>query len=150
MSQIWIDGDATPQKIKELLIRASQRRNVPLIFVANQYLSLPRMPTIRMVVVAQGFDKADDYIAENTTSGELVITADIPLANRCIEKEAEVLTPRGKVLDKNNIGPILSARNFNEELRNSGVLTKGPNSFTKKDIQVFANALDRWIARSGC
>ena len=149
MAHIWIDGDATPQKIKELLIRASQRRKVQLIFVANRYLSLPRMPTIRMVVVSQGFDKADDYIAEHISSEDLAITADIPLADRCIEKGAVVLTPRGRTMDKNNIGPILSARNFNEELRNSGVQTRGPNSFTKKDIQMFANTLDRWIARSG-
>jgi uncharacterized protein YaiI (UPF0178 family) len=148
MAHIWIDGDATPQKIKELLVRASQRRSVHLIFVANRALSLPRLPTIRMIVVSQGFDKADDYIAENITAEDLAITADIPLAHRCIEKGAVVLTPRGRTLDKNNIGPILSARNFNEELRNSGVLTKGPTSFTKKDIQMFANTMDRWIARA--
>ena len=148
MSQIWIDADATPKKIKEILFRTAQRRPVRLTFVANQYTTAPRISNIMIKVVSQGFDKADDYIAENAQGGDLIITADIPLAARCIEKDCMVLTPRGKVLDHNNIGPIHSARNFNEELRNSGIQTKGPASFTKKDIQKFANALDRWVQKN--
>ena len=148
MSQIWIDADATPKKIKEILFRTAQRRPVRLTFVANQYTTAPRISNITIKVVSQGFDKADDYIAENAQGGDLIITADIPLAARCIEKDCMVLTPRGKVLDHNNIGPIHSARNFNEELRNSGIQTKGPASFTKKDIQKFANALDRWVQKN--
>ena len=113
-----------------------------------KYTTAPRISNITIKVVSQGFDKADDYIAENAQGGDLIITADIPLAARCIEKDCMVLTPRGKVLDHNNIGPIHSARNFNEELRNSGIQTKGPASFTKKDIQKFANALDRWVQKN--
>ena len=148
MPQIWIDADATPKKIKELLFRTAQRRSVQLTFVANQYTTAPRIPNIKIKVVSQGFDKADDYIAEHSTKDDLIITADIPLAARCIEHNAIVLTPRGKILDNNNIGPIHSDRNFNEELRNSGFQTKGPSSFTAKDIQMFANALDRWIQKN--
>ena len=146
-SQIWIDADATPKKIKELLFRAAERRKVQLTFVANVYTMAPRYANITIKVVAKGLDKADDYIAEQATDKELVITADIPLAARCIEKGASVLTPRGRVLDANNIAPILSARNFNEDLRNSGVQTGGPPPFSPKDIQQFANALDRWISK---
>jgi len=145
MPRIWIDADATPKKVKELLFRAAQRRRVPMTFVANQYLTVPRFPTIKIHVVPQGLDKADDYIAEQAQEGDLVITADVPLAARCVEKEAMVISPRGRLFDSNNIAASLSVRNFNEELRNAGVVTGGPSSITPKDIQSFANALDRWI-----
>jgi uncharacterized protein len=147
MTRIWIDADATPKKIKELLYRAAQRRRIPMTFVANQFLNTPRVATIKVVVVAKGFDKAEDFIAENCTKGDLIITADIPLAARCIEQNALVVTPRGRIFDANNIGPILSARNFNEEVRNAGLSTKGPDPITNKNIQQFANALDSWISK---
>ena len=151
MSQIWIDADATPKKNKELLFKASQRYRGILMFVANRYTELPRRHNLKMKVVAQGLDKADDYIAERVEAGDLVMTADIPLAARCIEKGGHVLTPRGRELTKENIGPILSMRNVNEDLRNAGLLDGmggGPAAFSKKDVQLFANALDRWINRS--
>ena len=151
MPNIWIDADATPKKTKDLLFKASQRWKGLFTFVANRYMELPRRHNIKMKVVAQGFDKADDYIAEHAQEGDLVITADIPLAARCTEKQAHVLTPRGKGLTTENIGPILSMRNVNEDLRNSGLLDGiggGPAAFSKKDVQRFANALDRWISRA--
>ena len=137
MSLIWIDADATPKKIKELLYRAAQRRRVPMTFVANQYIQTPRWPTIQTKIVEKGFDKADDYIAENCNQGDLIITADIPLADRCIAQGAQVVTPYGRVLDTNNIGPALSARNFNEEVRNAGLSTRGPKPLDNKHIQQF-------------
>ena len=145
MPIIWIDADATPKKIKELLYRAAQRRRVAKTFVANHQINTPRFPTIQTKIVAQGFDKADDYIAENSEQGDLIITADIPLAARCIERQAIVLTPRGRSFNSDNIGPALSARNFNEEARNAGLYTSGPAPLSPKAIQKFANALDRWI-----
>ena len=145
MKHIWIDADATPNKVKTILFKASERTDSALVFVANRHIQTPKRHNIRVHVVTAGFDKADDYIVENCTSGELVITADIPLAARCIEKASLVITPRGKELNRENIGPIHSARNLNEELRNSGMITGGPSAFTKRDVQNFANGLDRWI-----
>ena len=146
-SQIWIDADATPKKIKEILFKAAERRPIKLTFVANVYTNAPRRSNIVIKVVPKGIDKADDYIAEQAVFGELVVTADIPLAARCVENGADVLTPRGRALNRNNMAPILSARNFNEELRNAGLSTGGPPPFSPKDIQQFANALDRWIQK---
>jgi len=145
MTQIWIDADATPRKIKELLFKAAHRRRISMTFVANQHLNTPRTPMIKTKVVAQGFDKADDYIAEQTKPRDLIITADIPLAARCIESGGIVLTPRGRNLDQNNIGPALSTRNLSEDIRNAGLSSGGPPPITPKDIQQFANGLDRWI-----
>ena len=145
MPVIWIDADATPKKIKELLYRAAQKRRVHMTFVANHYIGTPSYPTIKTQVVAQGFDKADDFIAEHCAAQDLVITADVPLAARCIDRNALVVTPRGRRLDASNIGPALSARNFNEEVRNAGLSTRGPDPLSKKNIQQFANALDSWI-----
>ena len=147
MSLIWIDADATPKKIKELLYRAAQRRRVPMVFVANQYISTPRFPTIQTKIVEKGFDKADDHIADNCNKGDLIITSDIPLADRCIARGAQVVTPYGRLLDDNNIGPALSARNFNEEVRTAGLSTRGPKPLSQKHIQLFANALDSWIQK---
>jgi uncharacterized protein YaiI (UPF0178 family) len=145
MSKVWVDADATPKKIKEILFRAAQKRRIPMIFVANCWLDLPRLKCIQMKVVAQGFDKADDYIAENCEDGDLIITSDIPLADRCIEQRAQVVTARGRVFDAENIKPALSARNTSEDMRNSGIKTGGPPAISPKNIQTFSNALDRWI-----
>ena len=148
MNHIWIDADATPKKIKAILFKASERTKTTFVFVANRYTQAPKRGNIRIKVVTAGLDKADDYIADTCEQGELIITADIPLAARCIEKGALVLTPRGKEITQDNIGPIHSSRNLNEDLRNAGMITGGPSAFSPKDIQRFANGLDRWIQKN--
>lgn len=148
MPQIWIDADAVPKKIKELLFKAAWKRGVVMTFVANQWTETPRYTTISVEVVAKGFDKADDRIAEAVSFGDLVVTADIPLAARCVEGGGSVVTPRGRPLNTNNIRSALSSRNLNEEIRNSGIQTGGPKPMTPQDIQKFANALDSWIQKS--
>ena len=147
MSQIWIDADAVPKKIKEFLYKAAWKRKVKMTFVANRWVETPRYPSISVEVVSQGLDKADDRIAEVVTKGDLVITADIPLAARCVEGGGLVVTPRGRILDSNNIKVALCSRDLNEELRNSGIQTGGPKPMTSQDLQNFANALDRWIQK---
>jgi len=145
--KIWVDGDACPKGIKEILYRVSARTKITVIFVANQYLHLPQSDTIKMVQVNDGPDVADDEIAECCTPEDLVITADIPLAARVVEKGALALDPRGTLYDQNNIGQILDMRNFMDELRGSGVETGGPSGFGAKERQKFANELDRLLTR---
>lgn len=145
---IWIDADALPTKNREILLKAILKHNLPARFVANHWLELPRRSHIKMKVVSQGFDKADEYIVEHCGNGDLIITADIPLANDAIEQGGTVLTPRGRELNANNIGPILAARNRREELRNNGLLEGGgPSPMSNRDVQNFANALDRWVRK---
>lgn len=145
--KIWVDGDACPKRIKEILYRASARVKISVIFVANQYLHLPQSQYLEMVQVPGGPDVADDEIAERCQDGDLVITADIPLAARVVEKGALALDPRGTVYDRNNIGQILGMRDFMDELRGAGVETGGPNSFGAKESEKFANELDKILAR---
>ena len=145
---IWIDADALPNKNREVLLKAILKHNLPAQFVANRWIDLPRRSHIKMKVVSQGFDKADEYIAERCTDGDLIITADIPLANDCIQRGAKVLTPRGRELTKMNIGPALAARNMREDMRNSGMIEGGgPPPMNNKDIQAFSNGFDRWVRK---
>ncbi len=148
MSTIWIDADATPRACKEVLFRASERRGVSLVLVANRAQQVPRSRRITFVQVGRGLDVADDYIAERVVEGDLVITNDIPLASQVIEKGASVLRPRGEELDRANIAQRLSMRDFMDELRGSGVMTGGPPAWGTKDKQRFSNALDRWLTRN--
>ncbi len=145
--KIWVDGDACPKPIKEILFRAAEKRGVNVVFVANQWLHLPNLPNIQMIQVADGPDIADDKIAEECAQGEIVVTADIPLAARCVKKSATVLDPRGKLYDASNIGQALNMRDFMDGLRGSGVETGGPKSFAQKDQLAFANILDRMITK---
>ena len=145
--KIWVDADATPKGVKEILFRVAEKRKVPVVFVANQWLRLPALECIRSIVVDQGADVADDKIHEECDEGDLVITADIPLADRVVKKGVVAIDPRGTVYDKSNIGQILGMRDFMDELRNNGVETGGPKSFNQKDIQKFANALDKMLAK---
>lgn len=145
--KIWVDGDACPKGIKEILYRVAVRTKMSVIFVANQYLHLPQSEYIDMVQVGEGADIADDEIAKRCATEDLVITADIPLAARIVEKGSLALDPRGTLYNKNNIKQILSMRNFMDELRGSGVETGGPNGFSAKDNQKFANELDRLLAQ---
>ena len=145
--KIWVDADACPKTIKEILCRAAERVQVETVFVANGWLRMPISPFIRFVQVAQGSDIADDYIVEHCLAGELVVTADIPLAVRIVAKGAIGLDPRGTSYDTSNIGQISSIRDFMHTLRGDGVITGGPKDFSKKDIQKFANALDKFLTK---
>ena len=145
MMQIWVDADACPGVIKEILYRAAGRHCLPLILVANQWLRVPPSPYIRSIQVPQGFDVADSHIVEQAAAGDLVITADIPLAALVIEKQAFALNPRGEFYSAENIRQLLDLRNFMDSLRSSGVDTGGPPAFSQADRQSFANQLDRFI-----
>ncbi len=145
--KIWVDGDACPKGVKEILYRAAARKKIAVIFVANQYLHLPQSEYLQMIQVGDGPDVADDEIAERCAACDLVITADIPLAARVVEKGALALDPRGTLYDSNNIGQKLSMRDFMDELRGSGVETGGPSAFGAKERQRFANELDKFLAQ---
>ena len=143
--KIWVDADACPKPIKDILFKAAIKRKVVINFVANNWLHLPKSDYITFILVEQGADIADDKIVEYCSLGDLVITADIPLAVRIVDKGALGLDPRGKIYDKNNIGGISDMRDFMSSLRNDGVITGGPNSFSNKDSGKFANELDKLI-----
>ena len=143
---IWVDADACPGVIKEILYRVAERTKLPLTLVANQWLKTPPYPGIRVIQVDKGFDVADKHIAENVQAGDLVITADIPLAAAVIDKGALALNPRGELYSKENIRQTLDMRNFMDTLRSSGVETGGPPAFSQADRQAFANQLDRLLA----
>jgi uncharacterized protein YaiI (UPF0178 family) len=144
---IWVDADACPVAIKEILYRAANRVERPLTLVANQMLRVPPSPWIKAVQVPSGFDVADQRIAQSAVQGDIVVTADIPLAAAVIAKGALVIDPRGELLDAGNIQERLSMRNFMETLRNSGVETGGPSAMSAADRQAFANQLDRLLAK---
>ena len=144
--QIWVDADACPKVIKEILYRAAGRVKCQLILVANQPLSIPRSPFISSIRVASGFDAADNYIVQQAMEGDLVITADIPLAAELLEKGADVLNPRGELYDLGTIRQKLTMRDFMDEMRGSGVNTSGgPPPLSQTDRREFANALDRLL-----
>ena len=144
---IWVDADACPVVIKEILYRVAERTKLPLTLVANQWIKRPPYPSIRTIQVPKGFDVADNYIVDQAVAGDLVITADIPLAAGAIDKGALALNPRGELYTKENIKQTLDMRNFMETLRNSGVETGGPPAFSQADRQNFANQLDRLLAK---
>ena len=146
--KIWVDADACPNVVKDMLFRAAQRVQVLTILVANQLIRTPPSRYISKVQVRAGFDEADKYIAEAIEQGDLVITADIPLASQVIDKGGHALNPRGELYSRDNIRQRLSLRNFMEELRSSGVNTGGPPSLSQSDRQAFANELDRFLTRS--
>ena len=145
--KIWVDADACPGVIKEIIFRAAERRQIETILVANQMLRTPPSRFIRAIQVPRGFDVADAHIVEQVAAGDLVVTADIPLAALVIERDAHALNPRGEMYTTATIKERLSMRNFMEELRSAGVETGGPNTFSQADRQAFANQLDRFLAR---
>lgn len=149
MMQIWVDADATPAVIKDILYRAAERLRLPLILVANQALRVPPSPHIRALQVPKGFDVADDEIARRLEAGDLVITADIPLAAQVIERGGHALNPRGEFYSPENIRERLNLRDFMEGLRGAGMTLSGPPAFTQADRQRFANQLDRFLASQG-
>lgn len=145
--KIWVDADACPVAIKEILYRAAERTKVQLILVANRQLHVPRSSFIRFVHVRQGLDRADNEIVRKVEPADLVITSDIPLAARVVEKGGVALNPRGEVYTEENIGERVSTRDFLDSLRSSGIETGGPSAFGARDKQVFANRLDQIITK---
>lgn len=146
--QIWVDADACPGVIKEIIFRAAERLRIPTILVANQMLRTPPSRYIRAIQVPAGFDVADRHIIDQVAPGDLVITADIPLAAGVIERGAQALNPRGELYTAANIRERLAMRNFMEELRSAGVDTGGPAAFSQADRQAFGNAFDRFLAQN--
>jgi len=144
--QIWVDADACPRAIKEILYRAAERVGMQLILVANQPLQVPGSRFIRTVQVSAGFDVADNYIVQAVDEGDLVITADIPLAAEVIANGARALNPRGELYTQDNIRERLNMRDFMDTLRGSGVDTGGPAAFSNAERMAFANGLDRLLA----
>ncbi len=145
--QIWVDADACPRVIKEILYRVADRVPIGLTLVANQPLQVPPSPHIKSIQVSAGFDVADNLIAERCRRQDLVVTADIPLAAEVVEKGARAINPRGELYTEQNIRERLNMRDFMDTLRGSGVQTGGPPPLSQSDRQNFANQLDRWVAR---
>lgn len=147
--EIWVDADACPGAVREILFKAAKRTGVPVTLVANQPLRTPPSPLIRSIQVSAGFDVADHEIVRSIRAGDLVITGDIPLAAEVLEKGAHALDPRGERHDPETIGDRLNVRDFMDTLRASGVQTGGPPALSAKDRQNFANHLDRLLTRYG-
>jgi uncharacterized protein YaiI (UPF0178 family) len=146
---IWVDADACPVSVKEILYRAAERAQVTVTLVANKLLGVPRSPWIRSVQVPRGFDVADNEIARRIAPGDLVITADVPLAADAIARGGHALNPRGELYTAENIRGHLDTRDFMEKLRETGVQTGGPAPLDHADRKRFADALDRFLARRG-
>ena len=147
IASIWVDADACPRVIKDILFRAAERTGVPVTLVANQALAIPRIPSLRVIQVASGFDIADDEIVNRTAAGDLVITADIPLAAQIIAKGGEALNPRGELYSADTIRGVLTMRDFMDTMRASGHVGGGPPTLTQADRNAFASHLDKWLAR---
>ena len=145
--KIWVDADACPVAIREILFRASTRTAVKLTLIANQHLPVPRSPHINMIQVSSGFDIADDEIVKRMDPGDLVVTSDIPLAANAIARGGFVLSPRGERLTQDNIGARLTMRDFMDSMRASGVTTGGPSPLSQGDRKAFADELDRLLSR---
>lgn len=145
--KIWVDADACPYVIKEILFRAANRVAIPVTLVANHFVRVPPSPHIKSIQVESGFDVADNYIVQQAEAGDLVITADIPLADELITKGAHALNPRGELYTKDTIKQRLQMRDFMETMRSSGVQTGGPAPLNQTDRQNFANKLDAMLAK---
>lgn len=145
---VWVDADACPRVIRDILVRAAQRARVRTTFVANQRVPLPPGPFLSSIQVSSGFDVADNEIVARVDAGDLVVTQDIPLAAEVIEKGALAVTPRGELLDSGNVRSRLNIRDFMDTMRASGVQTGGPPPLSQTERQAFANVLDRYLAGS--
>jgi uncharacterized protein YaiI (UPF0178 family) len=146
-NSIWVDADACPKVIKEILFRAAERTGVTVTLVANRSLAIPRISSLRVLQVATGFDVADKVIADRAVAGDLVITADVPLAAEIIEKGGEALNPRGERYSPDTIRGVLTMRDFMDTMRASGNVGGGPPTLTQADRNAFASHLDKWLAR---
>ena len=145
--RIWVDADACPAAIKEILYRTARRLQVELILVANQTMQVPSSDLFRLITVPEGADVADDKIVEMLAPGDVVITGDIPLAGRVVEKSAIAIGVRGELFDDHSVHDRLASRDLMEQFRSAGVDTRGPKPLTQKDIQTFSNLLDRTLTR---
>ena len=145
--KIWVDADACPNVIKDILFRAAERARLPVVLVANSWVRTPPSRFISALQVPGGLDVADGEIVKRCKPGDLVVTADIPLAALVIDKGALALNPRGELYTADSIAQRLSMRNFMDELRGAGIQTGGPAGLHARDRQAFANALDRWLAK---
>jgi hypothetical protein len=146
--KIWIDADAAPRDVKDVVFRAAKRLSVETVLVANQRIGIPaNAETVSMVTVREGADVADRYIVQNSESGDLVITADIPLAALLVEKKVDVIDPRGEAYDAGNIASRLSMRNFMDDLRGAGTVTGGSRPYGDRDKKAFANTFDRLLTK---
>lgn len=145
--KIWIDADACPKPIKEVAFKAAMKREIHLIMVANQIIQHPRSPFIKMIKVSSGFDVADNYIAANVEANDIVITADVPLADLVVKANAFAIEPRGKLLTADTIAERVATRNLMESLRTIGEVSGGPKAFSAQDTQAFANGFDRLLTR---
>lgn len=145
--KIWVDADACPVVIKDILFRAAQRTGVEMTLIANNAIPVPRSRNIKFLQVQKGFDVADNEIVKRTREGDLVITGDIPLAAEVIEKGASALNPRGELYSSENIKELLNLRDFADTMRASGMLTGGPPPLSQSDRQTFAKHLDQWLSR---
>jgi len=145
--QIWVDADACPKAIKEILFRASERMGMTTTLVANQFVQTPPSRYIRLLQVTLGFDVADNEIVKRMNAGDLVITGDIPLAHEVLGKGGHAINPRGERYTHDNIKERLNMRDFMDTLRASGINTGGPSALNARDIQAFANQLDRFLVQ---
>lgn len=145
-NKIWIDADACPKAVKEVVYKTSRRLNINIILVANTYQNIPPSDLIKLIIVHKGFDAADEHILDQVEIHDIVITADIPLAAQVLKKKAVALNPRGEIYTEHNIGSILSLRNFMKEFRDAGTITGGPLIFGPKDIKRFADSLNQLIS----
>lgn len=141
--KIWVDADACPTAIREIICKVAQRKQIKTTFIANQFLRLPPSSWLRFSQVPHGFDEADNEIVKRCAAADLIITADIPLAAQCIEKECRAVTFRGEAFDKSNITSRLAMRDFMDTLRSSGVETGGPSALSNKEKQQFSNQLEK-------
>lgn len=145
--EIWVDADACPAVVRDILFRAAGRTGVQLTLVANQPVRIPRSPHIRMLQVSAGFDVADDEIVKRLGAGDLVVTGDIPLAAEVIEKGGHALNPRGELYSADTIRSLLNMRDFMDTMRSSGINTGGPPALSQSDRKAFADNLDRFLAK---
>ena len=145
--QVWVDADACPGEIKQLLYKVAQRMKIKLTLVANQSLRIPQSEFIETILVPDGMNVADRRIVELIEPGDLLVTADIPLAADVVSKGAEAIDPRGRLYSDLNIGELLTMRNMRDQLRGNGQISGGPPNFGPKDRQAFANQLDRWMVK---
>ncbi len=142
-NRIWVDADACPKAVKEIVYKTSQRLKINIVLVANGYQNVPNSNLIRLIIVDKGFDAADKHIVDHVEIHDIVITADIPLAAQVLKKKAIALDPRGKIYTENNIGSILSVRDLLKELRDAGTITSGPAAFSPRDVKQFADSLNK-------
>lgn len=145
---IWVDGDACPKPIKEIIFKAAIRTKISAIFVANHFISIPQSPFIKRILVTAGFDVADSEIISQIAAGDLLVTADIPLANEAVMKKAIALNPRGSLYTENNIKQTLAMRDFHSTLRDSGLIQGGASKISATDIRKFANQLDNILNKA--